>query len=383
MENRSLKVIMVTGGAGFIGSNFIRFLLHRPEFEGIVVNVDKLTYAGNPANLSDVETEYGGTRYFFEQEDICRCDRMERVLEHYGADTIVNFAAESHVDRSVLGPGDFVRTNINGTFALVEAARRVWAGEGKGGGGFEGKLFHQVSTDEVYGSLGKEGRFTERSPYDPRSPYSASKAAADHLVAAAWNTFGFPATISVCSNNYGPYQFPEKMIPLMLLNILKEQPLPVYGDGGNVRDWIYVEDHAEAIWMVLQKGKTGERYNIGGESELDNLTLVRTLCGKMARRAGKPEDDYHRLIRFVKDRPGHDRRYAIDSEKILRELGWSRRTCFEEGIEKTIDWYSSHRRWIEQVLSGEYRNWVEINYADRYTAAERSVSAESGAGQRG
>lgn len=375
MKNvRPCRAVMVTGGAGFIGSNFIRYLLQQRDFNGFILNVDKLTYAGNPSNLDDIAAAYGGKRYFFEQEDICDGDRMEELLRQYAIDTVVNFAAESHVDRSVFGPAEFVRTNINGAFSLLEAARKVWAEERKGhdgrhlngaAGRTADRLFHQVSTDEVYGSLGPEGYFTEESPYDPHSPYSASKAAADHLVLAAHHTFSLPVTISICSNNYGPYQFPEKLIPLMLLNILDEKPLPVYGDGGNVRDWIYVEDHAAGIWQILRRGQAGERYNLGGRSELDNLSLVRLLCAKMARRMGKREEEYLGLISFVKDRPGHDRRYAIDSQKIERELDWRRATDFETGIEKTIDWYLDHRSWIEEIRNGEYRSWVEANYTQR------------------
>ncbi|SRR6056297_1059554 len=365
---RSLKVIMVTGGAGFIGTNFIRFLFNRNDFHGKVINVDTLTYAGNPANLQDIDRKYGSgsegkgeQRYYFEQADICDAGEMERIIDEYKVDTVVNFAAESHVDRSVYGPREFINTNINGTFALIEAVRKLWGPAAAE----EGKLFHQVSTDEVFGSLGPEGQFSEESCYDPRSPYSASKAAADHLVRAAFHTYGLPVTISNCSNNYGPYQFPEKLIPLMLLNMREEKALPVYGDGGNVRDWLYVEDHVEAIWLILRRGETGGSYNLGGDSELDNLTLVRSLCAKMAERMGQPVEHYTRLITFVKDRPGHDRRYAMDSSKIKRELDWRPQTDFADGIARTIEWYLAHQEWSAQVRSGEYRNWIETNYLQR------------------
>ncbi len=376
---RPLQSIMVTGGSGFIGTNFIRHLFSRPEFTGRIINLDKLTYAGNPLNLKEIEECHGATvgstpdaegpsggpstdpRYIFLAADICDGSSVQRILEKYQIDTIVNFAAESHVDRSVYGPREFIDTNINGTFALLEAARKVWGPAAAE----EGKLFHQVSTDEVFGSLGAEGRFSESSCYDPRSPYSASKAAADHLVRAAHHTYGLPVTISNCSNNYGPYQFPEKLIPLMLLNMLDEKPLPVYGDGGNVRDWLYVEDHVEAIWLMLRQAEPGASYNLGGDCELDNLSLVRSLCAQMAARQGKSAEHYSRLITFVKDRPGHDRRYAMDSSKIRAELGWRARTDFETGIARTIDWYLENRPWCEAVRSGEYRNWIEVNYRRR------------------
>jgi len=365
---RELKALMVTGGSGFIGSNFIRFMLYNPGFQGKIINVDRLTYAGNPANLRDIEAEFQNKRYFFEQEDICDSERMAQLISKYQIDTIVNLAAESHVDRSVYGPAEFIRTNINGTFNLLEAARKEWAGHVKSdgtGSEYNGKLFHQVSTDEVFGSLEQQGRFSEKSPYDPHSPYSASKAAADHVVRASFHTFGLPVTISNCSNNYGPFQFPEKMIPLMLFNILDEKPLPVYGDGSNVRDWIYVEDHVRGIWLILQHGRAGESYNLGGDSELDNLTLVRRLCRKVAQRTGRDPEDYFRLIEFVKDRPGHDHRYAIDSGKIEAELGWHCDTDFEKGIELTIDWYLNHREWTDQIRKQEYRNWIQQNYTRR------------------
>ena len=360
--DRTLQTLMVTGGSGFIGTNFIRFLFSRPDFDGRILNVDKLTYAGNPHNLADLEERYGaedggGARYLFAREDIRDAPKMEELIRSYEVDTVVNFAAESHVDRSVHGPQEFIATNINGTFSLIEAARKVW-----GENSCEGKLFHQVSTDEVFGSLGPEGRFTEESRYDPRSPYSASKAAADHLVRAAHHTYGLPVTISNCSNNYGPYQFPEKLIPLMLLNMREGKRLPIYGDGSNVRDWLYVEDHADAIWLILMRGCIGESYNLGGDSEKDNLTLVRLLCDLMAERTGVRPEEYRSLITYVKDRPGHDRRYAMDNGKISAELGWRPKISFSEGIDKTIAWYLSHDEWIEGVRSGEYRKWIEKNY---------------------
>lgn len=330
--NRKLSNVMVTGGAGFIGSNFIRFLLSQPDFRGRIINVDALTYAGNLENLADVDGEHRGRRYFFEKADICDGARMASILESYEIDTIVHFAAESHVDRSISGPAAFVQTNVLGTFALLEAARQAWRGR-------EDVLFHQVGTDEVYGSLGGSGYFTEETPYDPRSPYSASKAAADHFVMAYFHTYGVPVTLSNCSNNYGPYQNPEKLIPLMITNMLAGKPLPVYGDGKNVRDWIYVDDHNAAVWLILRNGKTGESYNIGGENEWENIRLVKSLCGIVADLTGETAERYERLISFVEDRLGHDRRYAIDCSKIKRDLLWSQARSFEDGLRATAGWY--------------------------------------------
>jgi dTDP-glucose 4,6-dehydratase len=350
--------MLVTGGSGFIGSNFIRYLFLKSGFRGVIVNVDRLTYAGNPLNLADIEEEFGKRRYFFERTDICNHEEIKRLFKKHSIDTVVHFAAESHVDRSIFGPGDFITTNILGTFTLLEAAREAWKDRNE-------VLFHHVSTDEVYGSLGKEGYFHESSPYDPHSPYAASKASSDHLVNAYRHTYGIPCTISNCSNNYGPYQFPEKMIPLMILNMMDEEALPVYGDGENIRDWLFVEDHCSAVWLILKKGKTGETYNIGGENELNNIKLVELLCEKMAGIKGRGKDYYKKLITFVKDRPGHDRRYAINCDRIKRELGWRQEIGFEKGIDITIGWYIDNPDWVKSIKSGDYRKWIELNYGDR------------------
>lgn len=353
-----MKAIMVTGGAGFIGSNFIRYVFEKTDFQGKIVNVDKLTYAGNPENLSDIAAKFSGNRYFFEQTDICDKEGIANIFKKYDIDTVVHFAAESHVDRSILGPKDFIETNIVGTFNLLENARNYW-------GDRKDVRFHHISTDEVYGSLGETGYFYETTPYDPRSPYSASKASSDHLVEAYKHTYGLPVTKSNCSNNYGPYHFPEKLIPLLILNILAEKPLPVYGDGLNVRDWLYVEDHCSAIYTILTKGKVGETYNIGGENERTNIEIVNTVCEIMAEKHGKEKDFYKKLITFVKDRPGHDRRYAINCDKIKSELGWKQSVNFEQGIRKTVEWYLSNAQWIKNVQSGEYKNWINKNYEKR------------------
>jgi len=355
--SRKLLNVLVTGGAGFIGSNFIRYLFKKTEFDGRIINLDKLTYAGNPLNLQDIEKDFN-SRYVFIKGDIIEYESLREVFRKYDIDTVVHFAAESHVDRSIFGPRDFIQTNVIGTFNLLECARELW-------GDKEGMLFHHISTDEVYGSLGPDGYFYETTPYDPRSPYSASKASSDHLVNAYYHTYGLKTTISNCSNNYGPYQFPEKLIPLMILNMIDEKPLPVYGDGKNIRDWLFVEDHAEAIWIILREGSEGQTYNIGGENEWENIRLVNVLCEKMSRRMKKPGDYYKKLITFVKDRPGHDRRYAINCDKIKRELGWSQRVGFDEGLDITIEWYLKNTEWVENVRSGAYRKWIEINYGKR------------------
>jgi len=347
---RRLENILVTGGAGFIGSNFIHYIFKNTSFGGKIVNVDKLTYAGNLENLVKIDNDYGGERYFFERADICDFANLKRIFEKYNIDTVVNFAAESHVDRSIFGPKDFVRTNIMGTFNLLEVARECWKEKERGE-----ILFHHISTDEVYGSV-KEGKyFLETTAYQPNSPYSASKASSDFLVRAYNKTYGLPVTISNCSNNYGPYQFPEKLIPLMILNILEERDLPVYGDGKNVRDWLYVEDHCGAVWGILNKGEVGETYNVGGENEWENIKLVNFLCEKIAKIKEKNKDYYKRLITFVKDRPGHDRRYAINCDKIKNELGWQRQFDFKEGLDSTIKWYIDNQEWVDRVRSGEYR----------------------------
>ena len=359
---RKLTNILVTGGAGFIGVNFIRFLFGecavKPGFGGRVINLDTLTYAGNLESLKETGEKFGGSRYFFEKGDICDRSLVEEIFQKYAIDTVVHFAAESHVDRSILGPEAFIETNIYGTFTLLDAARNAWKDA-------DNALFHHVSTDEVYGSLGETGYSTETTRYDPRSPYSASKAASDHLVMSYHHTYGLPVTISNCSNNYGPYQFPEKFIPLMILNMLEGKPLPVYGDGKNIRDWIYVEDQNNAIWAIMQKGRAGEKYNIGGESEWENIKLLGELIDIVARKTGKNAEEMRPLITPVRDRPGHDRRYAVDCSKIKAELGWTQTVGFREGLERTVDWYLSNREWINNILSGEYQNWIEVNYERR------------------
>ena len=357
-DQRTLQSVLVTGGAGFIGSNFIRYLFARPDFTGRIINLDKLTYAGNPKSLTDIEQSYGPNRYLLSRTDICDTESVTTLMKREHVDSIVHLAAESHVDRSILGPKEFIQTNVVGTFSLLEAARAAWAGA-------DGVIFHHVSTDEVFGSLGQEGYFREETPYDPRSPYSASKASSDHLVRAYHHTYGLPVTISNCSNNYGPYQFPEKLIPLMILNMLEGKPLPVYGKGENVRDWLYVEDHAAAIWSILKSAAPGATYTVGGENEWKNIDLVHALCGIVAEQTGTPVDQYLRLIRFVTDRPGHDQRYAIDCSKIKQELSWSRGMSFEAGLSATVSWYLANLEWIDSVRSGEYRSWIDANYAGR------------------
>ena len=348
-----MKNILVTGGCGFIGTGFIRHLLLDSDFGGRIVNVDRLTYAGNPANLTDIEKLYS-ERYVFVRADICDLDAVNRVFDRYSIDTVCHFAAESHVDRSIAGPDAFIQTNILGTFNLLEAARRN-----------SGRinLFHHISTDEVFGSLGPDGFFTEQTAYKPNSPYSASKAASDHLVRAYGKTYGLPVTISNCSNNYGPYQFPEKLIPLMILNALEGKALPVYGEGKNIRDWLYVEDHCRAVWQIMQRGTRGETYNIGGHCELANIDTVNMLCDYLDEIHPRSDQSSRRnLIAYVKDRPGHDLRYAIDCSKLENELGWSPLESFETGLKKTIQWYLSNPQWVQNVKSGEYLQWVEEHY---------------------
>jgi dTDP-glucose 4,6-dehydratase len=342
---------LVTGGAGFIGSSFIRYMFQQPEFGGRIVNYDLLTYAGNLDNVAGAVDE---ARYRFVRADICDREALLKVCDEEAVDTIVHFAAESHVDRSILGPAAFVQTNVVGTFAVLEVIRARPA-----------LHLHHVSTDEVFGSLGETGAFTEDSPYLPNSPYSASKAASDHLVRAYGHTYGISSTHSNCSNNYGPYQFPEKLIPLMILNMLEGKPLPVYGDGMNVRDWLYVDDHAEAIWLVLQRGRNGESYNVGGRAEWANLTLLERLIEIVAEQTGRDRGALKSLITFVKDRPGHDRRYAVDSSKIERELGFRQRHDIDSGLRETVRWYVENTGWVERVRSGAYREWLEKNYAAR------------------
>ena len=355
---RKLNNIAVTGGAGFIGSNFIRYVFNNSEFDGRIINIDNLTYAGNMENLKDIDNKYSGSRYFFEKADICNYDSIYDILKRYDIDTIIHFAAESHVDRSISGLKDFIQTNIIGTFTLLEATRQFWKDRNN-------VLFHHVSTDEVFGSLGKEGYFTETTAYDPKSPYSASKAASDHLVRAISHTYGLPVTLSNCSNNYGPYQFPEKLIPVIILNILEEKPLPVYGDGKNVRDWLFVDDHADAVWNIINNGRVGETYNIGGDNEWQNINIVNLICEMIAEVNGKEKEYYKKLITYVNDRPGHDRRYAIDCSKIKKELGWKQTVDFKEGLLKTIKWYMSNPDWIKNVRTGEYKNWITKNYSNR------------------
>jgi dTDP-glucose 4,6-dehydratase len=351
-------MILVTGGAGFIGSNFVLdWLAQRDE---PVVNFDKLTYAGNLNNLSQVRQK---PRHVFVHGDICDKQHVASLLSTHRPRAIVHFAAESHVDRSIHGPGEFITTNVNGTFSLLEAARAYWSGLNDTGRA-EFRFLH-VSTDEVYGSLGpKDPPFSETTPYAPNSPYSASKAASDHLVRAYHHTYGLPVLTTNCSNNYGPYHFPEKLIPLMITNALAGKPLPIYGDGKNVRDWLYVADHCAAIRCVLADGKPGETYNIGGWNEKTNLEVVHTLCDILDELAPK-SGSYRDQIAYVKDRPGHDRRYAIDAQKVERELGWKPAETFDSGIRKTVQWYLEHQEWVREVQSGEYLKWVEQNYSKR------------------
>ncbi len=351
------KTVLVTGGCGFIGVNFVRLLLETRE-DWQVVNLDKLTYAGNLQSLEDVQDD---PRYRFICGDICDKNCVDDIFTKYHIDTVVHFAAESHVDRSITGPDEFIQTNIVGTFTLLEAARNHWLEKGMDA---DTCRFLHVSTDEVYGSLGDTGYFTEQTSYDPRSPYSASKSSSDHLVRAYFHTYGLPVLITNCSNNYGPYQFPEKLIPLVLNNALKGRELPVYGDGGNVRDWLYVRDHCEAIVRVVEKGQVGQSYNIGGHNEKKNLEVVELLCDMLDKKVGLMESGKSRrsLITFVKDRLGHDRRYAIDAGKIDEELGWTPAFTFETGMEKTVDWYLHNRSWMESVMDGSYRKYYEDMY---------------------
>ena len=348
------KNLLVTGGCGFIGANFVRYLFEEAGFKGRVVNVDILTYAGNPESLADIAEREGG-RYVFVQADICDREKMAEVMDKYGIDAICHLAAESHVDRSIVRPDDFIRTNIFGTYNLLQLARER-----------KDRIvrFHHVSTDEVFGSLGPTGAFPETTP---NSPYSASKAASDHLVRAYHETYGLPVTITNCSNNYGPYQFPEKLVPLMTLNALEGKPLPVYGDGLNVRDWLYVTDHCAAIWTVMNRGESGRVYCVGGRCEKPNIDIVNRICDDVDRLAPPLENGQPRrsLITYVKDRPGHDWRYAIDCTRIEQELGWHPAETFETGFDKTIRWYLDNREWVDRVRSGAYRQWIDQNYTRR------------------
>ncbi len=331
--------LLITGGAGFIGSNLIRHVIRQPEVR-LLVNLDCLTYAGHLENLAMVTDD---PKYRFEQVDLRDADAVGRVVERHAISHVLHLAAESHVDRSITGPGTFIHTNVVGTYHLLEACRRVWGDQ------TANRRFHHVSTDEVYGSLGPEGCFTETSPYAPNSPYSASKAASDMLVRAYHHTYGLPAVITNCSNNYGPYQFPEKLIPVVIQRALERKPIPVYGDGLNVRDWLYVGDHAEALWQVLTRGRDGETYNIGGHNEWPNLRIVELICDRVDEFAPQLGGDSRRLITFVKDRLGHDRRYAIDAAKIQSELGWTPAHDFEEGLRLTVRWYLDHQDWVQAV----------------------------------
>lgn len=351
--------LLITGGAGFIGSAVIRHLIGHTDAH--VVNVDKLTYAGNLESLKDVS---GDPRYVFEQVDICDAPQVQRVFRQHRPDAVMHLAAESHVDRSIAGPGEFIQTNVVGTYVLLEAARAYW--NELDGTRKQAFRFHHISTDEVYGDLaGTDDLFTETTPYAPSSPYSASKAGSDHLVRAWHRTYGLPVIVTNCSNNYGPYQFPEKLIPLMILNALDGKPLPVYGKGDQVRDWLYVDDHARALHVAITRGAVGETWNIGGHNEKRNIDVVHQVCAILDRLRPRESGSYADLITFVQDRPGHDLRYAIDAQKMQRELGWTPAETFDTGLEKTVRWYLDNPDWIRHVQTGEYRDWIQKNYSGR------------------
>ncbi len=347
--------ILITGGAGFIGSHVVRLFVNKyPNYQ--IFNLDKLTYAGNLANLTDIEDK---ENYTFLKGDIVDMAYLEGIFKEHGFDAVIHLAAESHVDRSITDPLAFVNTNVIGTVNLLNTARQHWAEN------IQNHLFYHISTDEVYGSLGEDGLFTEETAYDPRSPYSASKASSDHFVRAYYHTYGMPIKLSNCSNNYGPNHFPEKLIPLAINNIQNERPVPVYGKGENVRDWLYVIDHARAIDVIFHEGKVGDTYNIGGVNEWKNLDLIELLCDQMDEKLGRPQGHSRKLITFVKDRAGHDLRYAIDSSKLMNELGWEPSVTFEEGLSKTVDWYLQHSEWLENVTSGNYQSYYEQQYVSR------------------
>ncbi len=393
---RTLHNILITGGAGFIGCNFIHYLFGLSNsgtdlfgdanFTGNVVNVDCLTYAGNLESLKDVEEKYGSgilnqaqddkgashaeldsaskkQRYFFEKVDICDRAEIERIFKQYDIDTVIHFAAESHVDRSILGPEAFIKTNVMGTYTLLDVARKYW--NVSLDNPRDDVLFHHISTDEVYGSLGETGYFLETTPYDPRSPYSSSKASSDHIVMAYYHTYGLPITLSNCTNNYGPFQFPEKLLPLMISNIKDDKNLPVYGKGDNIRDWIYVEDHNRGVWEIVNKSPAGEKWNLGGEDERQNIKLLDEVIDLTAKEIGKDAEEVRKTITYVKDRPGHDKRYAIDCTKAKTRLGWERKMTFEQGLLATIRWYLNHGEWIANIQSGAYKDWIEKNYKEQ------------------
>jgi dTDP-glucose 4,6-dehydratase len=346
------RTVVITGGAGFIGSHVVRLFVNQyPDYR--IVNLDALTYAGNLENLKDIE---GKENYVFEKVNILDVAELDRVFQQYTPSGVIHLAAESHVDRSISSPLDFVYTNVVGTVNLLNAARKHW------GSDLTDKRFYHVSTDEVYGALGAEGLFTEDTPYDPHSPYSASKASSDHFVRAYHDTYGLPVVITNCSNNYGPNHFPEKLIPLMINNVLSNKPLPVYGNGRYTRDWLFVKDHARAIDVVFHEGRLGETYNIGGFNEWQNIDLVKLLCRLMDQKLGRPEGSSEKLVTFVKDRPGHDLRYAIDAGKINRELGWAPSVTFEQGLAQTVDWYLENKEWLAHVTSGDYQKYYQHHY---------------------
>jgi dTDP-glucose 4,6-dehydratase len=350
-----MKTILITGGAGFIGSHVVRWFVKKyPHYK--IINLDKLTYAGNLANLKDIENE---PNYEFVKLDIVDAEAMNSFFQEYPIDGVIHLAAESHVDRSISNPMEFIFTNIVGTVNLLNAARLSWKED------LSEKKFYHISTDEVYGSLGETGHFIESTAYDPRSPYSASKASSDHLVRAYYHTYKLPVVISNCSNNYGSFQFPEKLIPLSINNIKNNKPIPIYGKGENIRDWLFVEDHASAIDLIFHEGKLGETYNIGGNNEWTNISLIRELCKIMDRKLTRPTGTSEKLITFVKDRAGHDLRYAIDSSKLQRELGWKPSLQFEQGLEKTIDWFLANEEWMNNITSGDYQKYYESQYVKR------------------